>query len=590
MGEKMKNKRLESLMLWAKCKSEPAYFIENYLETFDKTKQTYVKFQPFPKQLEAIESFKNNRYNIVLKYRQAGISTLTAAYITWLVSFAHADNPVKILILANKRETAMEFLNKAKVFHSQLPKWISVDIGDTNSKQHVRFSNGCEIKAVATSADALRGYTPSLLILDEAAFIEGGQDVWAACQASLSTGGDAILVSTPNGYDAIYHTTYDGAKKGNNDFKIVEMRWYEDPRFNKGLFWEKEGEETIIDEKQDFEKYAGYVRDGYSPSSPWYMEMVRQMNGNMRLVNQEINCDFLGSGETVIDKDWILQQEKENRREPIRKEGILRELWIWKDPEPGKKYIMGVDVSTGQSDDFSAFSVICLDGEEGEEQVAEFYGKMPPDELANYVWQVGIRYNAYVVIDITGGVGLPTSLKLKEMGYTQLHYPNGDKTKNPGFNIDSNRRIVVSELEESIRTNRVKVRSERTIAEMSTFVFRNGRPDHMVGYHDDLLWALAMGLYVSNTTFKEIERNKNKSAAMIDSWMTTTNENAQVNSIKPPQEKQAMSQGFDNPGRNPSNPAHQDPMNPFAPMTPHPGQLYKEYGWLFGNMTGRRRN
>ena len=77
---------------------------------------------------------------------------------------------------------------------------------------------------------------------------------------------------------------------------------------------------------------------------------------------------------------------------------------------------------------------------------------------------------------------------------------------------------------------------------------------------------------------------------MIDSWMTTTNENPQVNAIKPPQEKQSMSQGFDNPGHNPSNPAHPDPMNPFSPMTPHPGQQYKEYGWLFGNMTGRRRN
>ena len=336
MGEKMKNKKLETLMLWAKCKSDPAYFIANYLETFDKTKQTYVKFEPFPKQLEAIQSFKDHRYNIVLKYRQAGISTLTAAYITWLVTFAHADNPEKVLILANKRETAMEFLNKAKVFHSQLPKWVSVDIGDTNSKQHVRFTNGCEIKAVATSADALRGYTPSLLILDEAAFIEGGQDVWAACQASLSTGGDAILVSTPNGYDPIYHTTYDGAKKSENDFKIVEMRWYEDPRFNKDLKWEKEGEETIPDESQDFGKYANYIRDGFNPTAPWYLEMIRQMNGNMRLVNQEINCDFLGSGETVIDKEWIQQQEKENKRDPIRKEGYQRELWIWKDPEPGK--------------------------------------------------------------------------------------------------------------------------------------------------------------------------------------------------------------------------------------------------------------
>ena len=77
---------------------------------------------------------------------------------------------------------------------------------------------------------------------------------------------------------------------------------------------------------------------------------------------------------------------------------------------------MGVDVSTGQSDDFSAFTVICLDGEEGEEQVAEYYGKLPPDELANFVWHAGIRYNAYVVIDITGGVGSTNIIKTKRNG------------------------------------------------------------------------------------------------------------------------------------------------------------------------------
>lgn len=577
------------MMVYAKCKSDPAYFIENYLETFDKTQQKYVKFKPFPKQMEAIQSFKEHRYNVVLKYRQAGISTLTAAYITWLISFANKENPQKVLILANKRETAMEFLNKAKIFQAQLPSWLGTQIGDTNSKQHVRFTNGCEIKAVATSPDALRGYTPSLLILDEAAFIEGGQDVWAACQASLSTGGDAILVSTPNGYDPIYHATYDGAKKGQNDFKVVEMRWYMDPRFNKGLEWEKDGEISIKDESQNFDSYLEHTQNGYSPSSPWYREMVRQMNGNMRLVNQEINCDFLGSGETVIDKEYISAQEKENKREPLRKEGALKDMWVWKDPEPGKRYVLGADVSTGQSDDFSAFSVVCLDCEDGEEQVAEYYGKMPPDELANFIWMVGGRYSAYVVVDITGGVGLPTTLKLKQMGYQYLHYPNGDKTKNPGFNIDSNRRIVVNELEESVRTNRIKIRSERTIAEMTTFVFRNGRPDHMVGYHDDLLWGLAMALYVANTTFKEIEKNRNKSEAMMDSWITNTNRNSQVEDLRPPQEKQSMNQSENNTPKRDSLPPHMDPMNPFRGQVPNGVQRQQEYSWLFKGYGGRRR-
>jgi len=143
-------------------------------------------------------------------------------------------------------------------------------------------------------------------------------------------------------------------------------------------------------------------------------------------------------------------------------------------------------------------------------------------------------------------------------------------------------------LEESVRTNRVKIRSERTIAEMTTFVFRNGRPDHMVGYHDDLLWGLAMGLYVASTTFKEMERNKNKSAAIMDSWMTTTTQNEHIDSIKPAGEKMALS-------KPPSNtPEHMtqrfpNPMDPFTSQGQDGRHMYKEYGWLFGNMGRGRR-
>ena len=38
MGEDKKNKRLETVMMWGKCKYDPAFFIENFLQTFDKTK------------------------------------------------------------------------------------------------------------------------------------------------------------------------------------------------------------------------------------------------------------------------------------------------------------------------------------------------------------------------------------------------------------------------------------------------------------------------------------------------------------------------------------------------------------------------
>jgi len=98
--------------------------------------------------------------------------------------------------------------------------------------------------------------------------------------------------------------------------------------------------------------------------------------------------------------------------------------------------------------------------------------------------------------------------------------------KLPGLNFQKNRNTIVTKLEESIRLNSFKVRSVRALAEMDTFVFKNGRPDHMKGYHDDLLMAIAMCCFVSQTSFKDFEKSKGVAKAMLDSWVvsTTTNE------------------------------------------------------------------
>jgi len=104
----------------------------------------------------------------------------------------------------------------------------------------------------------------------------------------------------------------------------------------------------------------------------------------------------------------------------------------------------------------------------------------------------------------------------------------------------------------------------------------------MVGYHDDILWGLAMALYVANTTFKEIEKNKNKSAAIMDSWVTNTSVNKNIDDIKPQSEKFNSSTTYAT--TNPSNPNKANPFDPFRPQNPTPGQIYKDYGWLFGKM------
>jgi phage FluMu gp28-like protein len=230
---------------YLQCITDPTFPIETYLETFDQTQGGFVPFKLFRRQKNLIYSYNDERLNLVKKYRQAGITTITAAYSSVITTFAPKESPQKVLIIANKLTTAMEFLRKIVDFIGQYPDRLHLEKGiDKNgnitpfkkkTEKHVILYNKSEIKAVATSPDALRGYTPTLMILDEAAFIEGGENMWAACLASLSTGGKATLISTPNGHDSIYYTTYDEAILNKNNFIITDIKWWEDPRFNKSL-------------------------------------------------------------------------------------------------------------------------------------------------------------------------------------------------------------------------------------------------------------------------------------------------------------------------------------------------------------------
>ena len=521
----------EQLAIYAKCLSDPIYCIEHFFETFDKTQDGYVPFKLFPKQKEIINAYETHRSNIIAKPRQAGVSTTTAAYMAWKMAFADSSNPEKVLILANKQDLSQEILKKVKEFLRQFPDWMGLKF-DTDSKKNIVLNNKSEGRALATSTDALRGFTPTFLVMDEAAFIEKGDIVFTTALAAIGTGGHITLLSTPNGLDPLYYKTYDGAKNGRNNFNIVEMRWFQDPRYNKGLKWHK-GEEIIEEKEFVYESYEKMIKDGYKPHSEWYDHMCRQMNGNERMIAQELDVSFVGSGGNVVDEEYIAHHETYNQSTPMGTAGFDNNIWVWKQPEQGHQYIMGVDVSRGDGEDFS--SMVVIDFTTGE-QVMEYQGKLPPDTLAEIVYEWGGKYEAYTVVDITGGMGVATVLKLLEMEYKYLHYDNprsrvlsqrkdlsGHKKDNkiPGFNVGANRLNMIAEMERCIRQNEVIIRSSRLLSEFKTFVYKNGRPDHMDGYHDDLIMALAMGLWVLQTSFKNLEKLNKQTKAMLNAWGVT---------------------------------------------------------------------
>jgi hypothetical protein len=528
---------------YGKCLMSPIYAVETYLETFDKTQEGFVPFKLFPRQKEIIYAYESHRFNLVTKPRQAGVSTTTAAYMAIKVGFADKDNPEAILIIANKQELAFEFLGKIKDFLNQLPRWVwggeyygnakneAKSIFIVDSKKEIKLPNGSRVKAVATSKDALRGFTPTYLVMDEAAYIDNGDEVFGAALTALGTGGKATLISTPRGMDALYYKTYDQAKQGKNNFNIIEMKWYEDLRYNKDLRWMK-GEVEVIETEFNFASYNKMIDDGWKPTSSWYEEMCRGMNNDAKMIAQELDVSFIGSGGNVINEEDIEYQNKHNVRDAVVTTGPENEIWIWEPPMEGHQYIMGVDVSRGDGEDAS--TIVILDFTTMT-QVFEYQGKTPPDLLAQIVEQYGNEYKAYTVVDITGGMGVTTVLKLLEFEYKHLHYgdvngkilsskqrelsSHNKDAKTPGFQATNVRLPMIANLEYKIRTDSVKIRSRRMTSEMKTFIYKNGRPDHMDGYHDDLLMAMGMCLWVVEHSFKNLERLEKQNKAMLNSWV-----------------------------------------------------------------------
>ena len=533
------NTRTQQLMEYAKIIKDTPYALRTYLQTFDNTQKKYVPMDLFEDQIQLIQDYEDYNENITRKYRQAGVTTVTAAWLSKKLQLAKPDNPERVLLIANKRDTAVEMANKVRHFLEQWPEWLNVGFSpDKNSESRFRLNNGCEVKAVATSADALRGYTPTILVFDEAAYIEAGDDFWAASMASLSTGGKIILISTPNGYDPIYYGVYDQALRGINDFHITDLRWFKDPRYTKDLRWikcqdichymlnrEQYNDDEVVLYDFDMKEYLKLIEDGYKPFSSWFESMSKKFKYDRRKIAQELECDFLGSGDGVIPGDIQENIAKNMIREPIEKY-MQATFWQWKEPIIGHRYIMGVDVSRGDSEDFSAISIIDFDDRE---QVAEYIGKIPPDDLAAVAYKWAILYgNAFIVTDITGGMGVATSRKLTELNYKNV-YIEGINTQNiweynskamekiPGLNFNNKRTQIVAAFEEQLRKGFI-VRSARLLNELNTFVYMNGRPDHMKGTHDDAIMGMSMALYAADVSFNLLQKNENANKAMLDSW------------------------------------------------------------------------
>ena len=574
---------------YAKCFLDKSriYMIQNYLKTYDATQRKMVQFNLFPRQQDLCTTMGNANNVVTTKPRQAGITTTAGAFISCEMCLADPESPQVVLVIGNTLDLAQQMVTKIREFLLQFPRWMWGDeyiksnpkeyneaptkeeIFKICNQKELVLKNGCRVVARSSGPDASRGVGGvTWLIFDEAAFIENGNDVYASAIPTVSTGGHVIMISTPNGKDLLYYETCRQAKlKGTdewNNFELVEMKWYQDPRYNKFLEWYRKDKETgevtikkeptinkLGDIRYDNKHWENMISDGWKPRSPWYIKMCQQFNNDTQKIAQELDVSFLGSASNVVEPEYIEMQEQLNQREPMGKEENgdmfhLDETWVWKLPIPGHRYLMAIDPSRGDSEDRSALEIIDLDGIDDDgtpciEQVLEYNGKITGDDLGEIAYWYGNMYGeAFAVVECIGGYGDSTVLSLMRLGYKNLYYDDPNlKTftiareasslqltndgKLPGFHTSQSRFQMLSHFANMIRTNEFKVRSKRVIGELDTWVFKNGKQDHQDGCHDDTLTCLAMGMFVYKFHMGDIQRAKERDAAFLRAWINSAN-------------------------------------------------------------------
>jgi len=462
MNESKPFTRDEQVKEIIKCGRDPVYFINKYVKIQHSTRGR-LPFETYPFQDECLEAFQQNRLNIILKSRQLGLSTICAAYATWMAIFQKDKN---ILVIATKLAIAQNFIKKVAIALQGLPKWLLLPKFEP-SKQQISFSNGSQIKAVPTSPDAGRSEALSLLIVDEAAFIRDFDQIWTGLSPAFSTGGNAIILSTPHGVGGQYYRLWTEAEAGLNGFNAIRIMWDRHPEHDQ----------------------------------EWFDNETRNLP--KKKVAQEYLCDFISSGDTFL-QPGELEFLRTMIAQPIEKVGDRRDIWVWSYPVPGREYIISADIARGDARDFSTFHVIDI---EDSEVAAEYMGKVPPEKLADMLAEWGKRYNDALIIPENNTYGYFVGVKLRDSGYKKLYYHKhtGDpmnyipinQDELPGFPTNQKTRVqILAKLEELIRNKQLKTYSQRFYDQLQAFVWKGNKPQASKDSFDDLIMSVAIGCWL----------------------------------------------------------------------------------------------
>ena len=476
-----------------KCRRNLLFFAENFF-TIINLDRGREKIALFKCQKKVLRALRDNRFNIVLASRQVGKTTMMTIYTLWVACFGDDQ---RILVVANKEQTAINIFKRIRLAYEQLPNWLKPGVVEYG-KTSMTLTNGSSIGISTTSSDAGRGDSCNCLVLDELAFIDNHlvESFWKSVYPIISSSKKSkiFIASTPNGTGNLFHELYSNAVKGKNNWCASRIDWWEIPG---------------RDEK-------------------WKQDTIQSL-GSTQIFDQEFGCQFIETGESVLDEE-LVRKSSLTICEPVHvfDDGNYH---VWSLPNENKNYTIGVDISEGVGEAASVVQVLDITDLTSIEQVAVYHNNsISPYNFTTKLLEILQQWGSPPALIERNNCGAQVVDALVNIhGYENVvNYTPGKNQpiERPGVIAHTNTKYkgVMNMKYWLSELYSVQLRDKSTLEELKTFVrYPNGTWKAVKGnnIHDDRVMSLLWSLMILETAITEqfyeiVEVDKNNKPAIIE--------------------------------------------------------------------------
>jgi len=484
-----RNKRVGDEIV--RCKDDFLYFCQKYLKIVNRNSQL-VPLIPKPAQLKIIRAIEENRWQMVLKARQLGSSTVISAYFFWCSLFTPNE---RTLVVAHTREAVRNVFRIYQTFYQNLPPFLQFKTRNSSTNELVFFHGGT-IRVSSATSQNFRGATYTNLHCSESAFWKDMQMTIAGLFQTASGNSRIIIETTANGINGFFAMWNDE----HSGFGRTFVSWMDEPDYVLDEARSEPSPELIeLSEKLEL------TREQLNWASDCFA--IKCAN-NWATFRQEYACDalscFIASGEKFFNRSFPMAVFFEGLKE-------------YDEPQKYTATVLGADVASGSpTGDYSSFCVLDVSKPGYPRIVSTWVGRKTPLEFAQLVLEHCQKWDALAAIE-SNSYGLAVIEYLRNSGYgklytTQKHDKMTDTwTDKLGFSTNGKSRpLMLSKLQAAINSKRLNPIDARLQYMMNSFVYsEKGRPDHQHGAHDDIIFATGIALMGEEQAMIETQMKRN---------------------------------------------------------------------------------